>query len=423
MRGIVPAQALIVMLALGFVNPASSQEAAIGRTVDSLLDYARTHSPDYASMRYEADAAGERGASAGALPDPRFRMELQDITRMGEQSATLNPSRVGSTKYTVVQEIPWWGKRDLKREIAELDAEAAQGRARGTWSEISAKLKTAHAQLYVLNRNERLTREILDLMQRLEKVAQARYAGGLAMQQDVIRAQVEQTGMRNDLVMLENDGNMLRARLNALLGRPAGAGLADPDALRPLPAPARLDYAALEDRVRGRNPLLFSEETRIRSAEKNRELTYKNRYPDFALGVSPIQYQNAVKEWEVMIEFNIPLQQSSRRAMERESESMLSAARSRKDAAASQILGDLAENLSAIEAARRTESLIGNSLLPQAELTFSSALTAYENGKVDFATLLEAQQQIRKARQNQIKAQADAQMRLAEIERLLGEDL
>jgi cobalt-zinc-cadmium efflux system outer membrane protein len=47
-------------------------------------------------------------------------------------------------------------------------------------------------------------------------------------------------------------------------------------------------------------------------------------------------------------------------------------------------------------------------------------LAGYETGKVDFATLLDAQRQIRQARQNQIKAQAEAQMRLAEIERLLG---
>ena len=124
-----------------------------------------------------------------------------------------------------------------------------------------------------------------------------------------------------------------------------------------------------------------------------------------------------------MIEFNIPLQQSSRRAMERESESMLSAARARKEAVANQVLSELAENLSGIEAARRTETLATTSLLPQTELTFNSALAAYENGKVDFATLLEAQQQIRKARLNQIKAQAEAQIRLAEIEKLLGEEL
>ena len=76
-----------------------------------------------------------------------------------------------------------------------------------------------------------------------------------------------------------------------------------------------------------------------------------------------------------------------------------------------------------IEAARRTENLATGSLLPQAELTFNAALAGYENAKVDFATLLDAQRQIRMARQNQIKAQFEGQVRLAEIEKLLGEDL
>jgi len=423
MRRIIPAHAMLLMLALGFATPALSQEPAIGRTVDSLLDYARNNNPEYASMRQEADAAGERITPAGALPDPKFRIELMDITKMGEQSATLLPNQVGSTKYTVLQELPWYGKRDLKRGIAEMQAEAALGQARGAWAEIAAQLKTAHAQLYLLNRNEQLTREILDLMVRLEKVAQERYAGGLAMQQDVIRSQIEQTGMRNDLIMLENEGTMLRARINMLLARPASAPLVNPEMLRPIPAPAKLDFATLEDRIRARNPQLFTDEARIKSAEKTRELTYKERFPDFMLGVTPVQYGSSVKEWQLMVEFNIPLQQSSRRAMERESESMLSAARSRKEATANQVLSRLAENLSGIEAARRTETLATTSLLPQAELTFSSALAAYENGKVDFATLLEAQQQIRKARLNQIKAQAEAQIRLAEIEKLLGEEL
>ncbi len=423
MRAITPPPALILMLALGAANPAPAQETAIGRTVESLLDFARESNPEYASMRYEAEAAGERVAPAGALPDPRLRTEIMDITRMGEQNPTLNPSKVGSTKYTLMQDLPWYGKRDLKREIAELDAEGAQGRARGTWAELAARIKAAHAQLYYVNRNERLSSEILELMVRLEKIAQVRYAGGLAVQQDVIRAQVEQTGMQSELIALENERTQLRARLNALLARPAGARLADPDSLRPLPAPVKLDYAALEERVRSRNPVLFAEEARIKSAEKSRELAYKNRYPDFTLGIAPTQYQSAIREWEVMFEFNIPLQQSSRRAQERESESMLSAARSRKEAAANQVLADLAENLSAIEAARRTEMLATNRLLPQAELTFSAALAGYENGKVDFATLLEAQKQIRQAKQSRIKAQTEAQMRLAEIEKLLGEEL
>ncbi|MDR1708144.1 MAG: TolC family protein [Candidatus Accumulibacter sp.] len=421
MKAVKPAALILALGAPGAAFAAADEPP--GRTAAGLLEYALQNNPEYAAMRHEADAASERVTPAGALPDPKLRLELMDITRMGEQNPTLLPARVGSTKYMLSQEIPWFGKRDLKREIAELDADGARGRARGAWSEIAARLKTAHAQLYLLHRNERITREILDLMARLESTAHARYAAGLAMQQDVIRAQVEQTAMRNDLIMLENEGNMLRARINRLLARPANAPLAAPEALPPLPSPARLDANALEERARARNPRLFSEEAAIASAEKKRELAYKERYPDFMLGVTPVQYRSAIREWQVMVEFNIPLQQAPRRAMERESESMLAAARARREATAHEVLSELAENLSGIEAARRTESLVRTSLLPQAELAYRSALASYENGQGEFTMLLEAQQQIRKAKLSQAKAESEAQMRLAEIERLLGEEL
>ena len=229
--------------------------------------------------------------------------------------------------------------------------------------------------------------------------------------------------MHSELLALENERRQLQSRLNALLARPASAPLAMPERQRVLPAPARLEPAALEERVRARNPLLFAEEAKVNAAEKSRALTYKNRYPDFTVGVSPIQYRGAVREWELMVELNLPLQQGSRRAQERESEAMLSAARARRDAAAYQVVGELMENLAAFDAALRGESLASTRLQPQAELTFKAALAGYENGKLDFATVLDAQRQIRQARQTRLKAQTEAQLRLADIERLLGEDL
>lgn len=411
-----------IFLALGTPAIALSNEPLPGRSVESLLEFAKANNPEYAAMRHEADAANERVLPAGALPDPKLRVELQDITMGGQQSPTISPNKVGSTKYTLMQELPWFGKLDLKREIAALESEGVKGRAAGTWTELSARIKSGYAQSYYLYQSERLTSEILDLMTRLEKIAQVRYAGGLTAQQDVIRAQVEQTNLRNELIALENERRMNRSKLNMLLARPATAPLAEPEQLRELPPPVRLDPAALADRVRGRNPQLFAEDAKLKAAEKNRDLTYKNRYPDFAVGVAPMQFGSSIKEWELMVEVNIPLQQSSRRSQEREAEAMLSAARSRKEAIANQVLAELTENLSSLDAARRTEMMISTSLLPQAELTFKSALASYENGKVDFATLLDAQRQIRQAKQNQIKAQAEAQARLAEIERLLGEE-
>lgn len=418
-----PKRLFFVMVAGIWYAMAQAQENPPGRDVDSLLSLARERNPEYAGMRYETEAAAERIVPAGALPDPKLRTELMDITKAGQQNPTLSPGRVGSARYTLMQDIPWFGKRDLKREIAELEAEGAKGLALGTWSDIAAKIKTTYAQLYYIHQNERLTREILDLTTRLEKITQARYAGGLSAQQDVIRAQVEQTGMRSELITLETERHHLHSRLNALLARPAMAPLSEPEKLRPLPSPAKLDYAALEDRVRARNPLLTAEESRVKSAEKSRELAYKNRYPDFTVGIVPNQFQNSVKQWDLMVELNIPLQQSSRRAQERASEAMLSAAQARRESTANQVLTELSQDLAGIDAARRTEALATDSLLPQAELTFQAALAGYETGKVDFATLLDALRQIRQAKQIQIKAQAEGQVSLAEIERLLGEDL
>ncbi|MDP2963471.1 MAG: TolC family protein [Sulfurimicrobium sp.] len=420
-RNISPGHTLFLFLLLAL--PATA-ETLPGASVESLLKLAREVNPELAAMRHEAQAAAERISSAGALPDPMLRTELMDITRQGAASSVnLLPGTVGSTKYTLIQTVPFWGKRDLRREIAEAEALQARGRANASWEDLAARIKTSYAQYYVFSRAEILTRELLSLTGQLEKISQARYASGLAPQQDVIRAQLEQTSIQSDLVELENAVHHSKVKLNALLNRPATAPLAAPFTLRKLPAADKLDQNALQDNLRARNPLLSAEAARVNAASKSRELVYRNRYPDFNLGVSPLQSGNQVKEWGLMVEFNLPLQQESRRAQERESQSMLAAAESRRDATQNQLLADLAENISELNAAQRTEILAHNSQLPQAELSFKAALAGYENGKVDFSTLLDAQRQIRKAKLDALKAQGEAQKRLAEIERLLGEDL
>ncbi len=415
--------ALLCLAGIALPVLGATGDLPLGANVESLLAYARDN-PEYAAMRYEAEAASQRVYPAGAFPDPLFRMELQNITNAGSDARpSLLPNKVGSTKYTLVQPIPFWGKRDLKREVAEADAEQAQGRVAMTWSELAASIKTAYARYYAVVGNEQLTREILDLLIRLERIALVRYESGLVPQQDVIRAQVELTTMRGELLMQESERDGLQATLNSLLARKSAAPLAVPQRLRPVPPPVKLEPDVLVDRLRGRNPQLFAGEARIRAAEKNRELTYRNRYPDFAVGVSPIQMGSRINEWELMLEVNIPLQQESRRRQESEAESMLSAARAQKEAVANRLIGELFENLAALKAAQRIELLTTTSLLPQSEATLQAALAGYETGKVDFATLLDAQRQIRKSKQDRLKAQAEAQARLAVIERLLGEDL
>ena len=171
-------------------------------------------------MRAEADAAAQRVQPAGALPDPVLRVELMNINNYGNDAGfNLLPSKVGETKYTLMQMLPAWGKRDLRRDVANADVQQATARTSAAWTELAMRIKTSYARYYLAAGNERLTREILDLMARVEQIAQARYAGGLVAQQDAIRAQLEQTGMRSELIMQDSEKRQVRARLNALLAR------------------------------------------------------------------------------------------------------------------------------------------------------------------------------------------------------------
>ncbi|MCU0768980.1 MAG: TolC family protein [Burkholderiaceae bacterium] len=404
-------------------QPAPTAASAPGADVESLLAYARERNPEFASMRSEALAAQERIYPAGALDDPMFTTELRDITRGGESSASLLPGRVGSTRYIVSQALPWWGKRGLQRDVASAAALEAQGRSSLTWNEIAMRVKTAHASRYQLTETLRLTEEIDALLQRLEAVARARYSNGLAPQADVIRVLSERTLVQSELLLLRAEARTAQAQINALLARGPDAPLANPARLRPLPSDAALQFASLSERLRAANPDLAIEAARLQGAQHSRDLTYRNRYPDFNVSVAPIQMGNRIAEWEVMFEVNIPLQQTSRRHQERDAEAMVDAANARQSAVLQRAVGELGSRLAALQAARETDALVASGLLPQAQATLESALAAYETGRVDFATLLDAQRQLRQARVAGIKAQAEARMRLAEIERLIGEEL
>jgi outer membrane protein TolC len=401
-------------------NPALA-EALPGASVESLLAAAREGSPDVRMVRLEAEAARERIQPAGALPDPMLRIELENITRNGAQGATIFPSQVGDTKYTLQQPLPFWGKRDLKRGVAVAEAEQASGRVDETWSEVAGRIKRLYAQYWLTSKSLQLIGENLGLTRQLEKIAQVRYAGGLAAQQDAIRAQVERSSLETEQVGLESERQQLTAFINAMLSRPGNAPLAEPDALRRLPA--RFDAADLNERLLAHNPQLTIETARVGGAGKSRDLSYRNRYPDFSVGVTPMQVGGRIDAWSLMLEMNIPLQQESRRSQEREAERMLEAASARKEALAHQLHGELSAALADLTAAQSSEQIVRDRLQPQAELSFKAALAGYETGKVDFATLLDAQRQIRNARLTRLRAQVSQQLRLADIERLLGEDL
>ncbi len=406
--------------------PGQAEEALLGRNVDDLLRYAREHNPDLRSRQLDAEALRERIEPASALPDPKFQVELMDFTNAMTpgKSTSLAPGDVGTTRYRAIQSLPFPGKRGLKGEIAEAQAGQSDTLRDSTRLEVDAQIRTAYARYFLAAGQARIQRETLQLIQALKHLVLQRYSVGIAPQQDAVQVQGESTRLKVDLLDSERNRREAAALLNALLPRAADAPLAEPAALPPIPKPPSLSQ--LFERARNASPDMGREQLGITAAEKNRDLTYLNRYPDFTLALTNNRPRSASigpDTWDFMVEVNIPLQQSSRRAQEREAERRLESARERVSAAESRLNGQLGITLAALEASLDKARLLRETLLPQARATLDAAQAGYESGRVNFNTLIDAERQILRTRLALLDAEVDASVRHAALEKLLGAPL
>ena len=96
---------------------------------------------------------------------------------------------------------------------------------------------------------------------------------------------------------------------------------------------------------------------------------------------------------------------------------MLEAAQARADSLENRLIAELSGAAQALESSRQIEAQTETTLVPLTEASLRAARVGYENGRVDFATLLEAQRATRKIKQDLIRVRADQQARLADLEK------
>jgi outer membrane protein TolC len=410
-------QALLAGVLAVLVPMATAEE--LGASLDGLLAYAREHNPELRMRALQAEARHAVVGATEALPDPKFMVEMMDVTNAAAGgSASLLPGQVGITRYLVTQPLPFFGKRSLRGQLARHEAEQSDAERDATWLEVENRIRTTYARYYQAAGRVRILDETRELYEALEKLVVTRYGVGLVPQQDAVRAQSEITAVKVDLIEAEQRRRAAVAALNALLPRDADAPLATP---RSIPVPAGTPpLHALRDAALERAPEVARDRAGIDAAQSARALAFRERYPDFELGVRDTRPRNGTETWDVMVQMTIPLQQSARRDREAESNRRLDAARAALETTRARIEGRLGETYSAFASSRDQAALLRGTLLPQAQATLKAAEAGYETGQVNFNTLIEAERQILRTRLALLDAEVEASVRVAELERLTG---
>ena len=408
----------ILFCALWLAFPAWGAEPIPGATVQDLLQWLEQGSAELAAARSDTASAMQRAESAGALPDPSVRIEWMDINR-----TNVLPAQAGEMRYNVLQPLPGWGKRDAQKQVAVAKTFVAKEQQRTVSAELRARVKIAFAQYYQSYHALQLNEELGKFTDTVAELAKSRYENNRATQQDLVKAQLEQSALQTEHISLQGVFSQSQARINSLLNRPAFAPLLSPAVLRSLPSPAVLNPDLLEKRLSQSNPQLAGLVAQTTVSLSGVELARKNMTPDFMLGIAPVQRGNSFSTWNAMLEFSVPLQRATHGAQQSEAEEMLQADRARLQGAETRLMGELREHYAALQAAREKEVLTRQRVVPLAELAYNGALEGYRNGRVDFATLLEAKRQTQNVRLDELNASVDQQIHLAEIERLIGEEL
>jgi cobalt-zinc-cadmium efflux system outer membrane protein len=391
--------------------------AAPGATLDEVLAIARRLSPELAARALDTEAAQARVEIAGSLADPTLRITSDEIDR------TSGP-RQNKMFFTVEQEFPLWGKRDLRRDQASADVARTRADTRVTEAELIEKVKVAFAQYYQADQAIRTTEDLHRVVHDIARVAQDRYAQGRGSQQEVYKAEVENTLLATELVRLEAKRRGAAARLNALLARAIDAPLTRPVKLRALPSDATLAPAALMERARAANPSLAGGDAQIAAAAAGKQLADKSWYPDVTLKAGAIDRTgNGPNGYLAEIGLRVPLQWGMHEAQQREAAAQVGAAQARRQAQELQIQSELGEFSADLTGSRKTGDLIRGQLLPQSQALLRSGVAGYGLGRAELVDVLRAEHDLADQRIELLRAEFDQQRQLAAIERLIGGDL
>lgn len=408
-----------VFLALALSLSASELYAQGTTGLGELVEEARENNPELKSLRERVKSFESRARAEGVLDDPVFAIQMEELD--SGRPLDISPGSAAFTRYRVSQMLPFPGKLSLKEKIAFKEAGVVKADLRSRELGVLESVKRSYFDYSFLDESIRITEEVKKLLQNMSAIAEAKYATGQVSQQDVIKVNVEVTALTNEIITLEAEKGVAVAMIKSLLGRPQSSAFETGGVLSK--ERVSIDIEKLIDMALAENPEIKSAQAEADAGELSVDLARKNYYPDFMVGVEPMQRDGRFDNFGVMFQMNIPIWRNKYDNLTKSAEATASSARamvlSEMNAKAFEVKSAALQ----VEAAERMLTLYETSLLPQTELSLESALRNYQSGKIDFLTLLDTERELKRIRLEYANTLAEYRKRVAALERVIGADL
>lgn len=390
-------------------------------TLDELIAEALQHNPELRAVEAGHHAAVARIPQMSALEAPRFAIEIEEAPG----ATPLKTSEWRFLNFGINQMLPFPGKLAKARKIAEIDAEHAHHDYAEKRLEVIAQIKMAYYKLYLIQRARAVSDENLALMQRFVGIAQARYVVGIALNQDVLKAQAELAKLANEQVTLQQQEDIAAARLNILVNRAPQSPLG----FAVLPERKKTDFILeeLQQQALVVRPMIHHDALSVSQSHLENALARSQYWPDLDLALkyvtSPLE---GFRGWTAAAGFNLPVafwssKKYRGRIEETEAEARMKEAMLNNSRNMVRLM--VREALVNVQSAQRSVELYRDTILPQAEQTLQTTIAAYQTQQTDFLMLLDSYRMLQMFKLEYHEATAMYEMSLAELERAVGKNL
>jgi outer membrane protein TolC len=343
-------------------------------------------SPSLRILDAEITAARARQRGAGALPNP--------MLMSGVQNMQVDLSRDPMTMYMVgaSQTFVRKGRREAMTRAAQLDVQQLEQQLETKRAEIARDASLAYTEAAAAQNQINANEEIAAIAATMADAARIRYETGSAAQIDIIRAKLESSNIRHEVLMQRSVRDRALARLRALLN------LAPAETIPPFALHHDMEHheRGKEITLNDDSPAVAALEAEVARAEQEIRLAKLTAKPDVSIEASYGFRPQERDMISVVARVELPLRRSATiEPRIAEAVARRDAARAQIDLLRQQLRSAFGEWIAQRDEAIEQMNLHVEQLVPESRIGFESALASYQSGKTTFDSLLGALQTYR----------------------------
>ena len=334
-----------------------------------------------------------------------------------------NPIKNGmETDYYIQQMFPFPGKLSNMGKSAENNAAMYSEQYKELQREIIREVKSDYYELYFVQKKIDINKENQALLQQLTNITAKQYQVGSGSQADMLRAQTELSTLINDGVNLDKEKRNVETMLNTILNRPADGTFPEISSIEDtIPG---WNFSQLSTLAYENRPELKAMKYNIKMNEAELATSKLEYYPDIMV---QLMYKNMTGTtndfWSTMLGVNIPIAFWSKDKFTgkvEENKINISTAQDQYNSSKNMVASQVQNALVKIESDKNLIDLYKNTVIPQAQQTLQSTLSAYQTGRTQFLMVIDAYKMVLKAKQDYYMSQMNYMQSQALLEQAVG---